>query len=158
MEGYEIREHALRGAVITACSLFAQWVHWFVYEKTGISGGFLFFTPLVLCFMYSLVMSECGKNRSFGKGFVFVFSVIIPLALSFVLSAYMVLSYPDMSIFSADKEIKGTPREIIAIYSGRILLTSVYLLVYSAADALLIQRIMRFSEKKRQKQKLKGTE
>ncbi len=142
MEKYEVKEYGLlKGAVITACSLFAQWAHWFIYEKSGMWSGFLIVSPLALCFMYSLVMYECRENKRYSGVFIFVFSVVLPLLISFALCEFMLLCYPELSVFSEYGSVKGTPKEIISIYSGRIFLTSLYLLAYSAVDVLAVQRI-----------------
>lgn len=48
MESLNVKTKAGCAAVMTAASLFAQWAHWFIFEKIEFSSFYLFFTPLVL--------------------------------------------------------------------------------------------------------------
>lgn len=141
MASLSIKSRAGAGAVMAAASLFAQWAHWFVYEKIGFSSVYLCFTPLVLCLMYRLLMADCESGRKFSKPFVFVFTVLVPLAVSVIISVYMMLSFPDISTFSASEPERGIPTEIISLYSGRLVLTCAYLLVYSFLDLLIVSKV-----------------
>ena len=142
MSSLNIKSKAGCAAVMTAASLFAQWAHWFIYEKTEFSSFYLWFTPLVLCLMYRLLMADSESQGKFSKTFIFIFTVALPLLISLIISVYMLLSYPDISTFSDVKQEMGIPSELIALYSGRIIITSVYLLVYSGID-IIISKICR---------------
>ncbi len=149
MASLSIKSRTGAAAAMTAASLFAQWAHWFVYEKLGFSSVYLCITPLVLCLMYRLLMADCESGGKFSKPFIFVFTVLVPFAVSVIISVYMLIAFPDISTFSASAPEKGIPSEIISLYSGRLVLTSSYLLVYSLLDLLLVSKIWdRLSSKK----------
>ncbi|MBR6394228.1 MAG: hypothetical protein IKS13_05350 [Ruminococcus sp.] len=131
--------------MITVLSLFMQWFIWYVYEKAGYSFGYNYITPLILCLMYHFVQLDSGKNGNFSRLFFFVFAVTVPLVLSIGLSAVMYLNYPDISPFDPDAGYTGSAKEVIATYAGRITITSVYLLIFSAIDV----PILKASEHKR---------
>lgn len=141
MASLSIKSRAGAAAAMTAASLFAQWAHWFIYEKIEFSSVYLCFTPLVLCLMYRLLMADCESGGKFSKPFIFAFTVLVPFAVSAIISAYMMMSYPDISTFSASAPESGIPAEIISLYSGRLVLTSAYLLVYSLIDLLIVSKI-----------------
>lgn len=141
-EPLRIKTTAGCAAVMTAASLFIQWAHWFIFEKIAFSSVYLGFTPLILCLMYRFMMADCENNGRFSKSFVFIFTVALPLVISVIVSIYMMWSYPDISTFSAN-EPKGLPSEMISLYSGRIVLTSAYLLVYSLIDLLIVSKVWR---------------
>ena len=133
----KFREGPLSGLLITVISLFCQWAVWFVYEKINYAWGFTLVTPLVLCIMYHFVQLDGGREGSFSRLFFFIFSVLVPLLLGVILTGIMLLAAPEISVFSPDAEYRGTVREIIAIYAGRLVFTSLYLLIFAAFDAMI---------------------
>ena len=133
----KFREEPLSGLLITVISLFCQWAVWFVYEKINYAWGFTLVTPLVLCIMYHFVQLDGGREGSFSRRFFFIFSVLVPLLLGVILTGIMLLAAPEISVFSPDAEYRGTVREIIAIYAGRFVFTSLYLLIFAVFDALI---------------------
>mgnify|MGYP007070312960 CR=1 FL=1 len=120
-------------------SLFSQWVNWFAYDKLGYEWGFTLITPLILCMMYHFVQLDAGKHGNFSRLFFFVFAVLVPLAFSIAVTVIMKLSNPDMSVFDPSADYTGTVRERIAVYAGRFIFTSAYLLVFSAVDAVILR-------------------
>lgn len=143
MASISIKSRAGAAAIMTAASLFAQWAHWFIFEKTEFSSVYLCFTPLVLCLMYRLLMADCESGGKFSKPFIFIFTALVPFAVSFIISVYMMIAFPDISTFSASKQESGIPSELISLYSGRLVLTSLYLLLYSLVDLLIVSKIWR---------------
>ncbi len=133
----KFREGPLSGLLIMVISLFCQWAVWFVYEKINYAWGFTLVTPLVLCIMYHFVQLDGGREGSFSRRFFFIFSVLVPLLLGVILTGIMLLAAPEISVFSPDAEYRGTVREIIAIYAGRFVFTSLYLLIFAVFDALI---------------------
>lgn len=150
MASLSIKSRAGAAAVMTAASLFAQWAHWFIYEKIEFSSVYLCFTPLVLCLMYRLLMADTESGGRFSKPFIFVFTVLVPFVISVVVSVYMLIAFPDISTFSVSQPEKGILSEKISLYSGRLVLTSAYLLVYSLLDLLIVSKVW---EKMRSKSK-----
>ncbi len=141
MEPLSIKSKTRCAAAMTAASLFAQWVHWFVFEKIEFSSLYLCFTPLILCLMYRFLMADCENKGRFTKIFINIFTIVVPLIISLIISLYILFKYPDTSTFSALKEEKNSPSELVSLYSGRLILTSLYLLVYSFLDAFIITKI-----------------
>ena len=134
------RENVFTAVAVTAASLFCQWANWFVYEKINYAWGFTLVTPLVLCLMYHFVQLDGGRKDSFSRRFFFIFSVAVPLLFGILLTGIMLLSAPDISVFSPEAEYRGTVRETIATYAGRFIFTSLYLLVFAVIDAFLQKR------------------
>lgn len=127
-------ENPLSAIVITLISLFAQWANWFVYEKAGYSLGYTLVTPIVLCLMYHFVQLDAGKNDNFSRKFFFIFAVAVPLLFGILLTLLMFFTNPDISSFNSEAEYKGSVKEQIAVYSGRFIFTSLYLLIFAIAD------------------------
>lgn len=134
------RENPFTAAAVTAASLFCQWANWFVYEKINYAWGFTLVTPLVLCIMYHFVQLDGGREGSFSRRFFFVFSVAVPLLFGILLTGIMLLSAPEISVFSPEAEYRGTVREVIATYAGRFVFTSLYLLIFGIVDALILKK------------------
>jgi len=128
-------------AFVTAvCSLFMQWFIWFMYEKAGYSWGFNLITPLILCMMYHYVQLDAGRHGNFSRRFCFFWGVLIPLVIGTALTLILYLKYPEMSPFDPDAEYKGSFRELAAVYSGRIVMTSAYLLIFAIIDIPILKR------------------
>lgn len=125
---------------IAVCSLFMQWFLWYVYERAGYSWGYNLITPLILCMMYHFVQLDAGRHGNFSRRFCFFCGVIIPLITGIFLTLFMYLRYPEMSPFDPEADYTGAFREVIAIYSGRIVMTSAYLLIFALADIPILKR------------------
>lgn len=134
--------------VIFISSIFMYVMIWIAYEKLDYSEIYNFITPLILCFMYHGVMLDTDKNGSFSGKFFFIFSVIIPLLTSLALTGIMYAFYPDLSVFNNNTSYKAAPIETIAVYSGRIVYTSVYLLVFVLIDIPFIRKFKSERKKK----------
>ncbi|MBQ6180550.1 MAG: hypothetical protein IJK31_02555 [Ruminococcus sp.] len=130
----------LTALIIAVCSIFMQWFLWFVYEKAGYSWGFNLVTPLIICMMYHCVQLDAGRQGNFSRRFCFFWGVIVPLAAGLAMTLFLFLRYPDMSPFSPEADYTGKPREVIAIYSGRIVMTSIYLLIFAVIDIPILKR------------------
>ena len=121
-------------AALCTGSLFIQCIHWVIFEKAAFASSYLWFTPLVICLMYKLLTLDSKKEKGISKLFVFGFGVALPLVISLAVSIYMIVSYPDLSVFSDTVQESGTARETIALYSGRMVLTSVYLAIFAGLN------------------------
>ncbi len=128
-------------AVISVLSLFSQWLNWFAFDKIGYSVVFTFITPLVLCVMYHLVQLDAGKENCFSRRFFFIFSSAVPFAVGLVLTVVLLLLDPGISTFNPDAEYTGTAPELISVYAGRFMVTSLYLAVFAAIDVPILKYI-----------------
>ncbi|WP_298481739.1 hypothetical protein [uncultured Ruminococcus sp.] len=124
--------------LVTLCSLFLQLLHWVIYQWTSFPAGLLFLTPLLLCAVYHVYQSDTLENRGIRRLHVFFGGVLIPLVLSVLVSLGMFLHNPDMSLYHPFQEPQGGAAETVALYSGRMMLTSLYLLIFSGIDVLLL--------------------
>lgn len=134
------------GAVIALLSLFAQCINWVLFEKIGYSTVISLLTPLVLCLMYHLVQLDAGKNGCFSRSFFFIFSSAVPFIFGLVLTLVMLLLNPGISTFNPDAEYKGTVQEVISVYAGRFMVTSLYLAVFALIDI----PVLKYIDKKRE--------
>ena len=125
---------------IFVMSLFAQWVNWFVYEKAGYGWGYTLITPLILCMMYHFVQTDAGKHGSFSRQFFFVFSVALPLVFSIAVILVLRADSPDIYVFDPQAGYDSSARSLIAVYTGRFIFTSAYLLIFAIIDIPLLKR------------------
>ena len=65
---------------------------------------------------------------------------MIPLVIGTALTLILYLKYPEMSPFDLDAEYTGSFRELAAVYSGRIVMTSAYLLIFAIIDIPILKR------------------
>ena len=133
------RAAPLTGLVIFLLSLFCQWVNWFAFDKIGYSWYFALITPLILCLMYHFVQLDAGREGSFSRGFFFVFAVLLPLIFGLLLTFVTIMLDPELSLFDPSAEYKGSVQEAIATFSGRVILTSLYLCVFALIDIPLLK-------------------
>ncbi|MBQ8959698.1 MAG: hypothetical protein IJ071_00555 [Ruminococcus sp.] len=133
------RAAPLTALVITLLSLFCQWVNWLAFDKLGYSWQIALITPLILCLMYHFVQLDAGREGSFSRGFFFVFAVVVPLIFGLLVTGIMILADPELSLFDPSAEYKGSVQEAIATFSGRAVLTSLYLAVFALIDIPLLK-------------------
>ena len=127
-------------AAIFMMSMFSQWLNWYIYEKMEYGWGYMLLTPLILCFMYHFVQMDAGKHGNFSRRFFFLFSVALPLIFSTAVTVLLFIFSPELSIFDSYEEYSGNFIETIAIYAGRIMITSVYLLIFAVIDIPLLKK------------------
>ena len=123
--------------VITILSLFCQWLNWFAFEKIDYPWQITLITPLLLCVMYHMVQLDAGSEGCFSRRFFYIFSAVVPLIIGILLSAAMFLADP--TIFDPDTPFHGSISESIASYSGRFIVTSLYLVVFGIIDKFLLR-------------------
>ena len=123
--------------VITILSLFCQWLNWFAFEKIDYPWQITLITPLLLCVMYHMVQLDAGSEGCFSRRFFYIFSAVVPLIIGILLSAAMFLADP--TIFDPDTPFQGSISESIASYSGRFIVTSLYLVVFGIIDKFLLR-------------------
>ncbi len=127
-----------RFLLITFSSLLLQLIHWLVYHFTAFPAQLLFLTPLILCAAYHAVQSDSLQNRGVSRWLCFFAAVLVPLLLSILVSVVVYLRAPDLPVFHP--MLPQTPSFLgnIALFSGRLTITSFYLLVFSAIDVILL--------------------
>ncbi len=135
----ERKEQLKHGGIIAACSLFAQGVHWFVFEKVAFESAMLWLTPLILCMLYHFVMADSGEGKPYSRKFVFLCAVVIPLLLSIIGTLLIWLNYPHLSLFREGVAPDGSLPEVLGLLCGRITLTSTYMAVFTLPDLLLLK-------------------
>lgn len=118
-------------AVIIVLSLFAHWVMWFAYLRSGMSKGAFLFMPLILCMMYHFVQLDAGRHGNFSREFFFICAVGVPCILC------LVLFFITFDLDSADISMRGT----IAKYSARIMFSSAYLIVFALIDIPVLRHL-----------------
>lgn len=141
------RQSPFSAALITVLSLFSQYLNWLAFEKLGYPWWVALITPLLLCAMYHFVQLDAGGKSGYSRIFVFIFSAAVPLLLGIFLTLAVYLGDPELSTFNPDTGYRGTVRESIALYSGRIAVTSFYLCIFALIDI----PILRYCDKARDK-------
>ncbi len=135
----ERKEQLKHGVIITACSLFAQGVHWFLFEKIAFESALLWLTPLILCMLYHCVMADSGKGKQYSRKMVFFCAVLLPFLIAAGVSLFTWLNYPHLSLYKDGVLPDGSFPEQLGLMSGRILLTSLYMAVFTLPDLLVLR-------------------
>lgn len=135
--------------LLALSSLFLQVLHWLLYQWIGFSAGFLALTPMLLCAGYHIYQSDTVQNRGIGRKPVFFGTVLIPLVIGILVSLGMFLHNPDMSLYHPSAMPENSVSEVAALYAGRVVLTSGYLLVFSGIDCLLLHLQDKHREQKK---------
>ena len=125
--------------LVGGCSLFLQLLHWLIYQWVSFPAGLLFLTPLLLCAVYHVYQSDTAESRGLRRLEVFFSGVLIPFLLCALFSGILFLQNPDLYLYHANMLPTGGPTETIALYAGRMMLTSCYVLVFSGLDVLLLR-------------------
>lgn len=139
--------------IVTLCSLFLQLLHWLIYQWTAFPAEMLFVTPLPLCAVYHVYQSDTPENRGLRRLHVFFGGVLLPFVLSVLISLGMFLHDPDMALYHPFAAPKGGAAETVALYAGRIMLTSLYILFFSGLDVFLLH----LQDSRRARHKTGGT-
>lgn len=132
------RQSPLSAAVISLLSLFAQWVNWFALDKFDYSPYIALFTPLILCMLYHFVQLD-GGSGSYSRKFIYVFSAVIPLIFGICVTLFIFLSAPDISTFNPQIEYSGTVKELISLYTSRIVISSLYIVIFGLIDIPILK-------------------
>ena len=141
----DYKGNTVTASIIIVLSFFAQWLNWYAFEKIGYSWEFTLVTPLLLCLMYHFVQLDAGIYSNFSRKFFFVFSALVPLAVSIAISTAVYISYPHISSFDRNVCYSGTAPELIATYSGRFTITSLYLIIFAQIDI----PVLKYTDRKR---------
>lgn len=120
-------------------SIFVHVLHWVAYEFTAFSLWFAAVTPLVICLIYHLFQSDCEETFHISRKQVFLGTVIIPLAAALIVSVLIFVNNPNLGLYAVHGQLTGSFIEKIGLYSGRMIISGVYLLVFSAIDVPLLR-------------------
>lgn len=117
-------------SMIFIISLGFQLLHWYLYEMLQFDMTLLCVTPLILVLGYYIVIRDTGTGHTLPKRFIFGFGCIAPLVLGAIFSVVCYFNDPNLSIFIGEQSDSDTKLKIIlALYSFRVVLTSLYLTV-----------------------------
>ncbi len=125
--------------LMAGVSLFLQILHWAVYEITAFSIWFAAVTPLVLCLIYHLFQSDSEETFHISRKQVFLGTVVIPLAASIIISILVFINNPNLGLYASHGQLTGSFIEKIGLYSGRCIISGIYLLIFSAVDIPLLR-------------------
>ncbi len=120
-------------------SILVHVLHWVAYEFIAFSLWFAAVTPLVICLVYHLFQSDCEESFSVSRRQVFLGTVIIPLFAAIFVSVFVFINNPELGLYARHGQFTGSFIERIGLYSGRIVISGVYLLIFSAIDVPLLR-------------------
>lgn len=120
-------------------SILVHVLHWVAYEFTAFSLWFAAVTPLVICLIYHLFQSDCEETFRISRRQVFIGTVIVPLAAALIVSLLIFVNNPNLGLYAVHGQLTGSFIEKIGLYSGRIIISGVYLLIFSAIDIPLLR-------------------
>lgn len=117
--------------VIFILSIFCHILNWYLYDKYGSLLEVMVISPLIFCMMYHFVQLDAGKQGEFYREFFFMCAVGAPCILSLIMF-FITLDF--------ESEV-GSLRYTISAYSARIMLTSVYLIIFALIDIPILRHI-----------------
>ncbi len=120
-------------------SLLLHVLHWAAYEITAFSVWFAAVTPLVLCLVYHLFRLDCEESFHLSRKQVFLGTVLVPLIAAIVVSCLVFVNNPDLGLYANHGQFTGSFIEKVGLYSGRCIISGVYLLVFSIIDIPLLR-------------------
>lgn len=130
-------KHRLKfGALLFAGSMICQWVLWFAYEKLEMQVYQFFALPLLLCILYHALQYDSGKDKPLSRGLVFRGTVLYPLVFSAAFVIILFVKFPMLAQFGGEGDDRYAAQELLAGYASKFLITSLYLLFFSALDAV----------------------
>lgn len=124
------------GALLCVCSLISQWILWFAYIKLEMQTYQFFALPLLLCILYHALQYDSGEGKLLSRGLVFRGTVLYPLILSVGFVLVMYHNFPMLEQFDGEGDARYAAQEIFANYGSKFVITSLYLLIFSALDAV----------------------
>lgn len=137
-----MKNNSLRWTVwlgMALISILVHLLHWVAYEFTAFSLWFAAVTPLVICLIYHLFQSDCEETFHISRKQVFLGTVIVPLAAAVIVSVLVFVNNPSLGLYAVHGQLTGSFIEKIGLYSGRMIISGVYLLVFSAIDIPLLR-------------------
>lgn len=127
-------------AVIYVMSIFSQWLNWYIYDKTEYGWGIAVISPLILCLIYHFIQLDAGKHNNFSRRFFFLFSVAIPLISFAAVIAAIALTSPEHRAFKLLDDSGSDMSGKIALWAGRIVFTSLYMLIFAVIDIPFLKK------------------
>lgn len=137
--------------LITLGSLFLQILHWLIYQWTAFPVQMLLLTPLLLCAAYHVCQSDTIENRGISRRNVFFWGVLMPLFIAMLVSVICYVQSPSMALYHSSAEPIVGVVQMMALYAGRTVLTSMYLLIFAGLDGILL-----YLQDRRQEKKVQG--
>lgn len=105
----------------------------------GISGVAVRGRAAVLCALYHALQAEPPEKRGMRRSKLFAAAVAFPLVLSVLVTVGCFLYNPDLPVFHPLMEQTPSVVGYVALFSGRITITSLYGLAFARLDVLLLR-------------------
>jgi len=124
------------GILLCVGSLVSQGILWFAYIKLEMQTYQFFALPLLLCILYHAMQYDSGEGKLLTRGQVFRGAVLYPFLISVSFVVVMLVNYPMLEQFGGEGDERYAAQELLANYGSKMLVTSLYLLIFSALDAV----------------------
>ncbi|MBQ3940700.1 MAG: hypothetical protein II723_06260 [Oscillospiraceae bacterium] len=132
------RSAAERVLLLLAGSLFVQIFCWAVYDHLKLTVWFCGLSAVVTAVLYHFVQRDQGAAGS--PKTVFFAAILLPLLLSAALTVTLLLRHRELSLLGAAADGVSPLTELTALYSARLLVNGIPLLIFAAADAVVRRR------------------
>lgn len=124
----------MRFPAVLAGSLFVQIFCWAVYDSLNLTVWLCGLSAVVTAMIYHFVQAERGTGLS--RKAVFCAAILLPALGSAAVTAMLLMRNKNLSLLGAPADGVSPLTELTALYSARLLLNGIPLLVFAAADAV----------------------
>ncbi|MBQ5334401.1 MAG: hypothetical protein J6Z45_00475 [Oscillospiraceae bacterium] len=129
------RSTLTRFLAVLAGSLFVQLFCWAVYDRLRLTVWLCGLSAVMTAVLYHFVQAEQGTGLS--RKAVFCAAILLPALCSAAVTVTLLTRHSGLSLLGAAADGVSPLTEQTALYSARLLLNSVPLLIFAAADAVI---------------------
>ena len=131
-------ETVKRWIFIFAGSLFLQIFCWVIYSRLRMTVWMCGLSALVTALLYHYIQKE--EQTGLSRRGVFSAGILAPFLTAGAVCVTGLLRHPNMTLLGAQLDGVSPMAETAALYSARLLLNGVFLLLFAAADRVLLRK------------------
>lgn len=118
-------------------SVFVQCFFWAMYSYLELSTECCVLSALISALCYHFLQIE--KEPILSRVKVFLASILIPFLLAGGLTTLLIGMYPNLRLLNAQLDGVSPAIELLALYSARLLINGVVLMLFAGADAFYLR-------------------
>ena len=126
------RERIRRSLTVLCGSLFIQIFCWAMYSLLEMRIWMCGLSALVTALLYHFLQKE--QETGLSRRHVFAAGILAPFLLAVTVTAVLLLRHPNLMLLSASLDGVSPLTETVSLYSARLTLNGIVLLLFAAAD------------------------
>lgn len=126
-------ETAKRFGLMLLGSLFVQIFCWAAYSYLKMSTWFCPLSVLITAILYHFIQLE--EQTGLSRKQVFISAILLPFLMSAGMTCFQLTQHRNLNLLGASLDGVSRTTETVSLYSARLLLNGVLLLIFAAADA-----------------------